>query len=118
MNIDYNQLTIEIIGIVVLSIFGFYAIRLLSTFRNGMLEKGWKYVTEGAIILGLGQIPYLLSWIGSASLFSLLNDVGMLMRFVGMIFLILGFRAQYQVWRLDNKDLSPPIKSGNRNLEK
>jgi len=114
LTIDYNQLTIEILGVVVLSIFGFYAVRLLSTFRNGMLEKGWKYVTEGAIILALAQIPFLVARIGSPSFVSLLDDAGDILRLIGMIFLILGFRAQYQVWRLDKKDLSPPIESGSR----
>src|SRR5579864_1988660 len=113
MILDYNKITIEIVGVLLLSIFGFYAVRLLSTFRNGMLEKGWKYVTEGALILGLAQIPFLLSGVGTSSLFTLLDDTGMLIRLIGMVFLILGFRAQYQVWRLDNKDLTPAIKPGN-----
>ena len=99
-----------------LSIFGFYAIKLLATFRNGMLEKGWKHVTEGAIILAVAQIPFLVSGIGPSVLSSLLDDVGSLLRLTGMIFLILGFRAQYQVWRLDNKDLSPLTQSANPTL--
>jgi len=103
----------EIAGVVVLSIFGFYAIKLLSSFRQGMLENGWKKVTQGAIILALAQIPFLATEFGPTMDASLLNDIGDLLRFIGIVLLILGFRAQYQVWRIDNKDLSSKIQSSN-----
>jgi hypothetical protein len=103
----------EIAGIVVLSIFGFYAVRLLATFKQGMLEKGWRNVTSGALMLAIAQIPFLVSRIGNAALGSLLNETGNILRFIGIVFLILGFRAQYQVWRVDNKDLSSAIQPTN-----
>jgi len=105
------QLSMEILGVVVLSIFGFYAVRLLSSFKRGMLEKGWKNVTQGAIILVLAQIPFLLAGITPSTLSSILIGAGDLLRLIGIIFLIVGFRAQYQIWRVDNKDLSPMIET-------
>ena len=94
-----------------LSIFGFYTVQLLATFRKGILEKGWKKVTEGAVILVLAQIPFLAAGIASPAFGSLLLDIGAIFRFIGIVFLILGFRAQHNVWRLDNKDSSRDIES-------
>ncbi len=37
----------EVIGIVVLSTFGYYALKLMTSFRKGMLERGWRLVTFG-----------------------------------------------------------------------
>jgi hypothetical protein len=76
----------ETAGVIVLSIFGFYAVRLLSTYRKGMLEKGWRTVTEGAIILTLGQIPFLASRIGPPAITSVLDDTGTLIRFMELSF--------------------------------
>jgi hypothetical protein len=114
LTFDYVQLLMEITGVVVLSIFGFYAVGLLTTFRQGMLEKGWRNVTQGAIILVLAQIPILISPIGPTGLASLLDDTGAILRFIGIVLLILGFRAQYRVWRPNRKDLSPTIELNNQ----
>jgi len=95
----------QLVGAFVLSIFVYYAVRLLSSFSRGMLEKGWKLVALGACVLALAQIPYIFS-----SLFSILSSgnmvpfatlTGNLIRFVGVIVLIFGFREQYQIWRVD-----------------
>jgi protein-S-isoprenylcysteine O-methyltransferase Ste14 len=106
LNFDYLQLAEVIIGFVVLSAFGFYAAKLLASFRTGMLEKGWKQVTVGAIVLVLAQFFFLGSGISSPSMVSLLDGVGTLMRLIGVVFLTIGLRTHYQVWRLDNKDLT------------
>jgi len=99
----------QILGLVALSIFGFYDIRLLASFKSGMLEEGWKKVTFGAIILAVAQIPFVASSFIPSQISSLLGDVGMLLRFIGILFLILGFRAQYKIWRLDKEDASLSI---------
>ena len=111
MIIDYLQLAEVITGVVVLSAFGFYAAKLLGSFRTGMLEKGWKQVTFGAIVLVLAQFFFLGSGIGTSGLMSLLIDVGTLMRLIGIVFVTLGLRTHYQIWRLDNKDLTTTASS-------
>ena len=108
---DYVQPAIVILGGVVVSIFGYYAIKLLGSFRSGMLAKGWKYVTIGATFLVLAQFPFLASSIGSASDGFLLNIIGAAMRFAGMISMTIGLRAQYEIWRLDNKVLASSTES-------
>ncbi len=97
-------------GVIVLAVFVYYAVRLLSTFRKGMLERGWKLVVVGAILLGVAQIPILTAALISGSLSRPLTDAGELVRFAGIIFLILGFRAQYQIWKIDRK--TPPQTYG------
>jgi hypothetical protein len=103
MAIDYALLVMEVVGIAVLSTFGYYAVRLLASFRKGMLERGWRLVVFGAILLGIAQIPFLVAAVTSGNLSTMLGYVGDVFRFAGMISLILGFRAQYQIWRVDKK---------------
>jgi hypothetical protein len=111
--IDYIQVTIGIVGVILLGIFGFYAVRLLRSFKSGILENGWKKVTIGAIFLVLGQFPHLAAQISSTSLALYFEYPEMLLRLLGIVFLILGFRAQYQVWRVDNKNLSSTLEPSN-----
>ncbi|MGI0078587.1 MAG: hypothetical protein ACRECH_03090 [Nitrososphaerales archaeon] len=114
MILDYS-LVEEIAGLVVLSAFGFYAIRLVASFRTGLLAESWEQVTVGAIFLISAQIPFLASGIGSFGGESLLTGLGTLMRFVGVLFLVIGLRAQSRVWRLeknlvDSTGSSEPIE--------
>ena len=105
MNFGYLQLATSIIGSVLLLVFGFYALKLLASFRKGVLETGWKEVTVGAIFLVLAQFLIIGSGFGAASLVYSLNISVFAMRFVGIVLLTLGFRAHYQVWRLDTKNI-------------
>jgi hypothetical protein len=105
--VDLFALTFAITGSVILSVFGFYSIRLLTSLRKGMLEKGWKRVAIGAIFLLLGQFPYLIAEFGPTSYITNLGYLELLLRLIGIVLITLGFKAQYEVWRLDNKDLTP-----------
>jgi len=96
----------ELVGVVTLSVFGFYALRLLSTFRKGLLEEGWRNVTRGAVILAMAQIPLLVS---RFVFDSFLDYVGDIFRFIGIFFLILGFRSQYKVWKVNDEKEIPQI---------
>ncbi len=107
----YAQLADEIAGLVVVSTFGFYALRLLANFRQGMLEKGWKQVAAGALALISAQFLFLVSLMGSSGWAGALNDIGEAMRFIAMIFLILGLRAHYLVWRVDKRVIAPVERS-------
>ncbi len=110
MIVENTTIVFEIIGLGLLIAFVFYAARLLLTFKKGMLENAWKYVTIGAFFLVFGQFSLLAS-----GAISLLNDVGTLMRFIGVICLTLGLRAHYQVWRIDNKDV---VETTNKLVER
>jgi hypothetical protein len=107
MHPDYVQLSEIIIGTVVMTVFVFYALRLLTSFKNGLLEKGWRFVSIGAISLALAQIPFFAAEFASPSVASFLMIVGNGARLIGMGFLLFGFRAQYEIWRVDKKELPP-----------
>jgi hypothetical protein len=96
-------------GIVLLTIFGYYSVRLLTSLRKGILEKGWRRVSLGAIFLLIGQIPFIASGIGPANYFAIFSYSETALRFIGIVFLTLGFKAQYEVWRPDKKDLNETI---------
>lgn len=99
----YYQLAVDLIGTMLLSALGYYVFRLLSSFRKGMLERGWKLVTYGAIVLALAQIPFIIGSLGSPNVSNIYTIAGNFLRVAGVFLLILGFRNQYQVWRLDDK---------------
>jgi predicted phage tail protein len=101
--INYSTLIPNGAGIVVLSIFGYYAIKLLSSFRKGMLERGWKLTVYGAVFLGVAQIPFIASALSAGNFSIFIGYVGSALRFLGIVFLILGFRAQYQIWKADKR---------------
>lgn len=113
MVIDYILVSEGIVGIILLCVFGYYATRLLQSFKSGILENGWKKVSVGAILLALGQIPHLAAVISSTTLAPYFEYPELLLRLLGTVFLILGFRSQYQIWRVDNKKLSSEIESEN-----
>lgn len=98
---DYIQFAILVAGLGVISVFGFYALKILANFKTGMLERGWKQVAVGAVSLILAQLLIILSQINVAGLTYPLMIIGSALRLVAMIFLILGLREHYLVWRVD-----------------
>jgi hypothetical protein len=116
ISMNYTQIA-EIVGLFVLSAFGFYALQLLSSFRTGILAKSWKQVSIGAIFLIFAQFPLIAAALGLLGTYdSSIVVIGTFMRFIGVVFLIIGLRIQYQVWRSESKGLtqrsgsSPPIE--------
>lgn len=98
--LDYTALAM-LGGLVVLSCFAFYALRILSNFRTGMLEKGWKWVGLGAVFLIFAQLLILISQLGVAELANPLILTGSALRVFAMILLVLGLREHYLVWQVD-----------------
>ncbi len=76
---------------------------MLASFRKGMLERGWKFVTTGAILLVAAQIPIVLGSVSTGVLASILVNIANFGRFGAILLLTLGFRDQYQIWRVDGK---------------
>ncbi|MCL5067499.1 MAG: hypothetical protein M1368_03995 [Thaumarchaeota archaeon] len=99
------QQAIVSISMIIVLAFAFYAIKLLASFRSGMLEKSWKQVAIGAVLLIFAQMLFVLSGEGFPNIISFLSTAATLTRFAAMVFIILGMRSHYQIWRLDNKTL-------------
>jgi hypothetical protein len=96
--LNYMQIA-QIIGLLALSLFGFYALEILSSFRNGVLARSWRYISIGAIVLISAQFPLIAAGIGLlAAENTSLIILGTLMRLIGILFLAIGLRSQSRVW--------------------
>jgi arginine exporter protein ArgO len=92
----------EIAGLLILSALGFYALQLLASFRTGILAKSWRYISVGALFLILAQIPLISEGTGLFQAYvSSLAILVMAMRFIGIVFLIIGLRVQSKVWQTE-----------------
>ncbi len=109
--LNYTQAA-QILGLAALSVFGFYALKLVASFRTGILAKSWRQITIGAIFLISAQLPLLIAAIGLFGAdYSLLIELGTIMRFLGVIFLAIGLRTQCQLGQ--NEKQAPAIKIGS-----
>jgi hypothetical protein len=93
----------------------YYAIRLLTSFRRGMLEQGWNFLSEGIIIIVGGEIILALS--NYFPLTGYLFPVGLSVDAVGVLFAMMGFRSHYHIWRVDDKRLSSETEKKNPPFE-
>lgn len=107
MPFNYFQIAV-VFGLFVLLALGFYAVRLVTSFRTGMLAKSWKEVTIGALILIIAQFPFFVAGFGIYE--TVFVSLGMGMRFLGVIFLIIGLRAQSRVWGSENKKIEAEVQ--------
>jgi len=74
----------------------FYAVNILRAFRKGMLERGWKLLSQGIIILVVGEV--LLGFSNYYPVGGYLYQLGLAVDMVGVFCAILGFRSQYIIW--------------------
>jgi hypothetical protein len=89
----------EIAGLIALSVFAFYAIKLLNSFRNGVIAKSWRQVAVGTFFLIMAQFPVFIASSGAGEVQEVvLNSLAAAMRLLGVIFLIVGLRAQARLW--------------------
>ena len=86
--------------IAIWALMGFYSVRILRSFRGGVLSKGWKYICIAVPFLILGK---LLTGIGGASSLALteqmlLKVLGTSLSAIGGLMIVIGFRNQYNAW--------------------
>ncbi|MCL5067254.1 MAG: hypothetical protein M1368_02730, partial [Thaumarchaeota archaeon] len=79
---------------------GFYSIRILRSFRGGVLSKGWRYISIAVPFLILGQ---LFTGMGESSTIALLEDqilraAGASFSAIGGLMIIIGLRAEHNAW--------------------
>ncbi len=103
----------QIAGVLILSALLFYALRLLESFKTGMIAKSWKQMTAGAIFLILAQFVFLANDAGFLGEPSILVTLGTVLRFCGVVFIIIGLRSQSRVWRGQVEN----FKTSNRTAE-
>ncbi len=84
---------------------GFYAIKNLRGHKGGLLSKGWQYISVAVLFFIAGQL-FLDSGAGQAihgmSIIAQYNiALGSLMETLGGLLLVIGFRAQNNIWKKD-----------------
>jgi hypothetical protein len=85
---------------IIWGLMGFYSVRILKSFRGGVLSRGWKYISIAVPFLISGQ---LMSGLGNSQSLAMtqqeiLRVVGMSLSAIGGLLIVVGFRAQYQAW--------------------
>ncbi len=98
---------INIVALLVTLGMTYYAIKLVMKFRRGMLERPWRHISFGAISLTAAGIMFAIgSAIGIPALFSsALLYGGSILSVIGGLFLLLGLRAENQVWTSKENDI-------------
>jgi hypothetical protein len=98
-------LAFSIITIAVFVAMGFYAFKNLKGFKGGLLSRGWKFISI-AVFFFIGGQFFLDAGAGQA--ISGLQSVaqynivfGSLMETIGGFLLVMGFRAQNNIWKLE-----------------
>jgi uncharacterized membrane protein len=100
---------------------GFYAIRNLRAFRGGLLSKGWRDISIAVFFFIAGQL-LLDSGAGQAvqgmqSLAMYNIFLGSVAETVGGLLLVLGFRTQSNIWRIEKGSaVASPSLSSSRNI--
>lgn len=103
--------TLAIGTIVIWILMGYYSIKILRSFRGGVLSKGWKYISIAVPFLILGQILVGMSGYGSIGVVHLLRTAGASFSAIGGLMIVIGFRAEHNAWnpkQLKNSKPSVP----------
>jgi len=88
----------------------YYAMRILTSFKKGMLERGWKLLSEGIIILVGGELIITLSNYQSAG--GYLFQLGIGVDALGVCFAILGFKSHSDIWKVGKEHKEPePVEA-------
>jgi hypothetical protein len=101
---DISSLVSTILGIATLAGMAgtaFYAIRLLGSMRNGMLERGWRFIVFASfcLIFGIVTLDLSLTGLGQNSVFyEVLGYSGAALQAIGAIMIGYGFKSQYDAW--------------------
>ncbi len=78
---------------------GYYSVRILRSFKGGILSKGWKYISIAVPFLIFGQLS---TGMGSSDDIliqaEILKTLGASLSLVGGIMIVIGFRNQYNSW--------------------
>src|ERR1700688_3855653 len=80
---------------------GVNVIRLLKSFRNGILAKGWKFIAIAAffLIYGITALDLSISsWLPSGILIGFLGFSGATCQAIGGLAFAYGCKSQYDVW--------------------
>ena len=105
--VDILQLALMIVGgstlifgtMAIWILMGYYSVRILRSFKGGILSKRWKYICTGVPFLIFGQLT---TSIGSSDSVLIQEEIfkvlGASLSLIGGIMIVIGFRTQYNSW--------------------
>jgi len=79
---------------------GYYAVRLFRSFKGGVLSYGWKYICVAVPFLIFGELATSMGGSQSITVMQgeILRSAGVALSLFGGIMIVIGFRAQFNVW--------------------
>lgn len=91
---------LDIISLLAAAGLGYYAARMFSHLRWGRLEKGWRMMTCGAVVLAFGYafITAEDAFVAHSFYYVLSDYFGTILASTGIILIMLGIRSQYREW--------------------
>lgn len=95
---------------IALIILSYYALRIFLYMRLGKLERGWRLVTEGIVIIGLGFFLIAVdhSLARASLLYFSIDSAGSVLSLVGVVFMLIGLHSHYTIWYSGRAE-KPPI---------
>ena len=79
----------------------YYVLEVLTTFRKGLLEEGWKYLSQGSLVAIIGQILVTISIY--KPLDGYLFQIGTGIDIFGAYLFVKGFKSHHDVWHGEDK---------------
>lgn len=98
---------LEAVILVMLVALLFYALKILTAFKKGILERGWKIISEGIIVLVAGEFVTAVSY--SISLGGYLYQLGTGMDALGVCVVVLGLKSHCDIWLAGKKEKAEPL---------
>jgi hypothetical protein len=95
--------------IAIWALMGFYSVRILRSFRGGVLSKGWKYICIAVPFLIFGQVS---TGIGGSDSLAIMEQaafkvLGTSLSAIGGLMIVIGFRIQYKAWNPKELKIAP-----------
>ncbi|HZW57219.1 MAG TPA: hypothetical protein VFF30_13090 [Nitrososphaerales archaeon] len=100
LNFPIQLVVLDIISLIAAAGLGYYAARMFFHLRWGRLEKGWRLMTFGAVVLAVGYafITAEDAFLAYSIYYMAADYVGTIMSSIGIALIMLGIRAQYLEW--------------------
>ncbi len=102
--LDFIIVALDAVGLLVAAGMSYYAFNMITQMKSGKLEKSWKHMTRGALIIAADVVVLMIQAFGAVSplVVSITSYAGGSIAIVGGFFILLGFREQYRVWQINN----------------
>jgi small neutral amino acid transporter SnatA (MarC family) len=92
--LDYIQTVLDFLALAVCLVMAYSAIGVLLVMRKGLLERSWRNIAMGAIVIALGVVIFSIPT-NSSTVNDILGYAGTSCQVIGGLFLIVGFREQH-----------------------